>query len=159
MVGINPFALEEAGMVTILVSVTTTAGAAEAEVEIHAALPWKPAAGIGNVGTGLPVLLHGKTQASYNWALSGPSGSRALTDATSQSPYFTPTVAGTYQVTVTDQAAGETVTLEIYAGTWEGVITGQDEDGRPTIDVLHGCHRQIAANGPRPGTPRSSPTR
>ena len=131
VVGINPFALEEAGMVTIRVSVTTTAGAAEAEVEINAALPWKPTTGIRNVATGIPVLLHRKDEATCNWSLTGPSGT--LSDTSSQSPYFTPTVAGTYRATCGDD------TLEIYVGNWAGGITGQDEDGRPTITCSQ-CH-------------------
>ena len=138
VVGMSPFSLEEAALVTILVEVSTTEGDAEAEVEIHTHLPWKSASGIRNVAIGQAVLLHGKDQASYNWSLTRPSGSAAaLTDVTSQSPYFTPDIAGTYQVTVTDQAADETVTLEIYAGTWEGIIGGQDEDGRPVVE--NGC--------------------
>jgi hypothetical protein len=140
--GMSPWALEEAGMVTIKVEVSTTEGDAEAEVEIHAVLPWKPASDIESVPIGKTVLLHGKDQASYNWALTRPAGSAAaLTDAASQNPDFTPDIAGTYQVTVTDEATGEPVTLKIYAGTWEGIIVGQDEDGRPVPDSsCLACH-------------------
>jgi hypothetical protein len=121
VVGINPFALEETGLVKVMLEVETSAGTYSEEVEIHAALPWKPASGIRNVPVGVPVLLSGKAQDAYDWALSAPAGSSAsLVDATTQEPYYTPDVAGLYRVTVTDTTgdADEEVTLEIYAGTW-----------------------------------------
>ena len=141
VVGINPFALEEAALVDVVATVTTSSGTYTGDVEIHTHLPWKPAAGIRNVPVGLAVLLHGKTQDTYDWALSAPAGSGAtFTDAATQSPYFTPDVSGLYRVTVTDSAAAETVTLEIYGGTWEGAISGQDADGRPLSAGCTGCH-------------------
>ena len=140
---INPFSLEEAGMVTIKAEVTTTSGVYEAEAEIHALLPWKVKADILNHATGIPILLHGKDQATYNWALKGPWDSSAtLMDATSQNPEFTPDKRGKYTVTVTDEAANKTVRLDIYAGTWVGVITGQDADGRPLAGNCTPCHRE-----------------
>ena len=96
VVGLNPFALEEAGMVTLKVEVTTTSGPAEAEVEIHTTLPWKPKSDIRNVAIGIPVLLHGKDQASYNWTMTAPGGSTAaLMDAAAQNPEFTPDIPRT----------------------------------------------------------------
>ncbi len=45
----------------------------------------------------VPVLLHGRTQASYDWVLDAPNGSLAtLLDATTQFPDFTPDVPGLY---------------------------------------------------------------
>ena len=91
----------------------------------------------------MPVLLHGKTQDSYDWTLGRPAGSSAtLTDATTQSPYFVPDSSGTYMVTVTDTTgeADADVTLEIIAGTWQGAVSGQGADGRPLAANCTGCH-------------------
>jgi len=154
VVGLNPFALEEAGLVTLKVEVTTTAGDAEAEVAIHTALPWKAKSDIRNVAIGIPVLLHGKDQTAYNWALTPPAGSGAtLMDATSQNPEFTPDLSGLYEVVVTDEASGP-VTLQIYAGTWRGVIVGQDADGRPVASSsCTGCHNPSGVPAPDKFTP------
>ena len=153
VVGINPFALEEAALVTLLVEVTTTEGDAEAEVEIHTHLPWKPATGARSVPIGLAVLLHGKDQASYEWTLTRPSGSSAvLRDEMSQNPYFTPINAGLHTVTVTDEATDEEVSLEIYAGTWRGIIEGQDQEGRPVVSSsCAGCHSGTVADWAQTG--------
>lgn len=84
-------------------------------------MPWETAAGTRNVPTLLPVLLHAKTQASYDWSLTAPTGSAAtLLDPTTQNPEFTPDVPGTYELTVTDLAAGKPVNMTIHAGTWKG---------------------------------------
>ncbi|MHC4318586.1 MAG: carboxypeptidase-like regulatory domain-containing protein, partial [Planctomycetota bacterium] len=138
----NPFALEEAGLVGVMVDVVTTSGAYSGEGDVHAHMPWKPATGVRNVPVNVPVLLHGKDQASYDWALTVPNpGTATLVDATTPYPEFTPDFPGLYEVTVTDIAAGSPVTLEIYAGNWRGVITGQDFDGRPVADSsCTGCH-------------------
>lgn len=69
VVGLNSFALEEAGLVALKVEVTTDLG--EAEVEIHV---YKVASDIRNVPIGRAVLLHGKDQASYDWTLTPPPG-------------------------------------------------------------------------------------
>jgi hypothetical protein len=148
VVGMDPFALEEAGLVTLRVTVTTTSGTYTDEVEVHTELPWKVAPGIENAPLGRPVLLYGKTQDAYNWALAAPGGSgAALTDASSQSPYFTPDVSGLYTVTVTDSTADPAalVTLEIYGGMWEGAITGQDANGDPVADNCTVCHNDTIA--------------
>jgi hypothetical protein len=141
---VNPFALEEAGKVTLKAEVTTTAGDVyEGVAEIHTMLPWKVKADIQNQAIGIPVLLHGKDQGSYNWVLKGPWDSSAtLMDATSQNPEFTPDKRGKYTLTVTDIAENKTVRLDIYAGTWVGVITGQDIDGRPLAGNCTPCHRE-----------------
>ena len=81
------------------------------DVEIHTTLPWKPTAGIHNVPIGIPVLLHGKEQATYDWSLDAPGGSGAtLMDATTRNPEFGPDVAGLYTVDVTEEA-GEGATV------------------------------------------------
>ena len=148
VVGLNPFALEEAGLVDLMVTVNTTSGTYTATAAVHAELPWKPALGIRNVPVGIPVLLHGKTQDAYDWEVDGPAGSTAtLTDGNTQTPYFTPDGSGMYTVTVTDETADPAapVTLQIYAGTWEGVITGQDADGRPEAATCMACHNGTVA--------------
>jgi hypothetical protein len=147
VVGLNPFVLEETALVILEVDITTTSGTYSAEVEVHTHLPWKPTVGIRNVGIGTPVLLHGKEQAAYEWMLEGPSGSSAeLIDAEDQNPEFTPDVAGLYELEVTDEATGMPVVLQVYAGTWRGVIVAQDADGRPVSDGnCTGCHGGIIA--------------
>ncbi|MHC4965631.1 MAG: carboxypeptidase-like regulatory domain-containing protein, partial [Planctomycetota bacterium] len=54
----NPFALEEAGLVGVMVDVVTTSGAYSGEGDVHAHMPWKPATGVRNVPVNVPVLLH-----------------------------------------------------------------------------------------------------
>jgi hypothetical protein len=145
IVGLDPFSHEETGLVTLKLVVTTdVCGTATAEAEVLTKLPWKVSTGIHNVPIGLAVLLHGKDGVAppYDWALAAkPGGSlAALTDGTSQNPEFTPDVPGLYRVTVTDTTASKVVTLQIYAGTWEGAITGQNGDGRPLAAGCTGCH-------------------
>jgi hypothetical protein len=143
VLGPNPHALEEAALVTLVVTVTTSSGDYSAEAEIHTHLPWKVSTGIRNVPLGIPVLLHGKDQASYDWALTTPLGlgsSATLMDATGQNPEFTPDVRGLYSLTVTDIGAGSPVTLLVDAGVWEGAITAQDANGRPLAQNCTVCH-------------------
>ncbi|MCP4250087.1 MAG: hypothetical protein GY778_23850 [bacterium] len=143
VVGLNPFSLEEAALVTLTVTVTTSSGTYTQDVEIHTELPWAPSPGLRNVPVGESVLLQGMTQAAYDWTLSTPDGSEAsLTDGSTQNPYFTPDISGAYALTVTNSTAdpAEEVTIEIDAGTWEGAITGQDADGRPLADNCTVCH-------------------
>ncbi len=145
--GVNPFSLEHASMTVLDVQVMTSSGSYETEVEIVATLPWQVASGISNVPVGLPVLLQGKDQASYDWMLTLPGGSNAaLMDASGRNPEFTPDVMGQYSVRVTDLATGDPVTLVIYAGTWQGVIVGQDADNRPVVNQqCLNCHNGTIA--------------
>jgi hypothetical protein len=144
VVAVNPFSLEEAGKVTIKAVVTTTSGEYEGEAEIHVLLPWKVKADIGNHAIGVPVLLHGKEQATYNWTFSRRpwNSSATLMDAAAQNPEFTPDVNGQYTLAVTDLAENRTVFVDVYAGTWQGMITGQDMDGRPLYQNCLRCHRE-----------------
>ena len=138
----NPFTLEEAGLIGLMVDVTTTSGEYSGEGEVNTHIPWKRAGGIRNVPIEVPVLLHGKDQLTYDWTLTTPQNSTAtLIDAAMQNPDFTPDWPGLYEATVTDIDAGDAVTLQIYAGNWRGVIMGQDADGRPIADSsCTGCH-------------------
>jgi hypothetical protein len=170
LVGLSPLAVEEAGLLTLEVTVTASCGTASDTVDVHTELPWKPAAGVRDVPVGVRALLHGKgphcstTTATkclvdgdcpggetcvdvgraYDWALTPPATSSAtLIDATAQNPEFTPDVAGLYTFTVTDttKAPPASVTLEVYADKWQGAITGQDADGRPLAAGCTGCHQ------------------
>jgi hypothetical protein len=164
VVGASPLALEEAGHIALQVTVVTDSGTYTEDVEIHADLPWKPSAGILNVPIDTALILHGKDHvdeapadginditllpATYDWAASGPGGAVTLDDATLQNPGFTPNSSGLYTVTVTDttQLPGtDVITLEIYAGTFRGIIVGEDANGRPVSDGLcTGCHSGFA---------------
>ncbi len=142
VVGMSPHAIIDAGGIKFDIEVVTTSGTYHLPATLAAELPWQPATGVTNVPIGLPVLLHGKAQASYNWTLTPPAGSTAtLVDATSQSPEFTPDVKGAYKLTVTDLGAGTPTTITVYAGKWQGIVTGQNADGRPTVSSeCTNCH-------------------
>ena len=71
VVGINHFALERAGHIPLKFSVTTSSGIYSATVDVHAALGWRVNPGLRNQPINIPVLLHGKDQASYNWTVLG----------------------------------------------------------------------------------------
>ncbi len=135
VVGINPFSLEEAGVVVLHVEVDTDLGIFTDEVEIHVGVPWKVATGLRDVPNDVPVLLQAKEHTSYDWRLDGPAGSVAtLSDAETRHPSFTPDIAGLYELTLAEVVSGST-TLQVYAGTWRGSIVAQDIDGRPVGDT------------------------
>jgi len=71
--GVSNEALIEAGGVKLDIVVTTTSGTYHTAATVAGNLPWQTAPGIRNVPLLLPVLLHAKTQASYNWSLTAPS--------------------------------------------------------------------------------------
>jgi ribosomal protein L31 len=135
---INPFSLEEGVMSTFLVTVTINGQKFTDSVNVSVKLPFAPTTGLRNVSIGQPVLLHGKTQASYNWTItSKPAGSTAtLNDAATQNPDFIPDVAGKY--TINETTGGS---FDIYAGTWVGVIMA---DGTPDSACM-GCHNGTTA--------------
>lgn len=138
ILGIDPHAFELGAMVAFEVEVTTTSGTYTHEVEVHADVDFADwATGLRNVPIGVPVLLGGADQATYNWTLSRPSGSNAtLMDADTRFPYFTPDVGGAYSVTETNAA----VTIEISAGEWWGGIESQNAEGRPVTICQTACH-------------------
>jgi hypothetical protein len=147
VVGVNPFALEHTAATVLEVTVTTSSGTYHGEGDIVAAVPWKVSTGLLNVPVGVPVLLHGKDQDTYDWTLSAPGGSGAvLIDDSSQNPQFVPDVSGHYSIMVTDNETDEMITMPVYAGTWLGVIVDQDEEGRPIADSsCTGCHNDKVA--------------
>lgn len=136
--GIDPHSLEAAEEATFKVTVTTSSGTYSDTVHVGAHLPYAISIGIPNVAVNVPVLLHGKTQDAYGWTLALPTGSSAaLDDSSAQNPAFTPDVAGKYALS----EANSGTTLEVYAGTWLGVIVGQDEKGQPVADEsCTNCH-------------------
>ncbi len=142
--GVYPTPIANASAIKFELTVVTTSGTYKfSPLTLSAVLPYAPAsAGLRNVPVGKPVLLHGKTQDTYDWALKAPGGSTAaLIGATTSYPEFTPDMAGTYEVTVNDIKTNKPVTLTVYAGKWQGIITGIDNSGLPTVDATcMGCH-------------------
>ena len=139
---INPHALIGADTSTFQVTVTTSSGVYKQTVSVTSTVPYAITTGLQNVPNGVPVLLSGKTQNAYSWTLVGPSGAKAtLTDVTDRYPSFTPDVVGKYTVT----EASSKATIDIYAGTWAGAITGVDANGRPLTGECSICHNGTIA--------------
>jgi hypothetical protein len=141
VVGINPMALEHAEEVVLTFTLVTSIGTYTADVAFITGLPWGVSTGVRTVAVGSTVLLYGKDNGSYNWSIiSGPS-TPTLEGATTQTPWFTPDVAGTF--TVEDSMSGAQIV--VHAGRYRGVIdpylTLNSPDGRPVADSnCTGCH-------------------
>ncbi len=139
---INPHALTGAEVATFQAVVTTSSGTYRKTVNVTADIPYAVATGLANVPRGVPVLLNGEEQASYDWIIANPAGSQAtLSYATTRNPSFTPDVAGKY--TLTESVSG--ATIDVYAGTWVGAISGIDANGRPLATGCTGCHNGTVA--------------
>lgn len=135
--GINPEALINAETTTYKVSVTTSSGTYSGTVAVTAKLPYDFTTGLTDVPIGVPVLANAKVQANYSWTLSVPTGSKAaIDDVGSRNPVFTPDMAGKY--TLLDSVSKST--LDVYAGTWAGAITGQNAQGQPLAAGCTVCH-------------------
>ena len=67
--GLNPFQLDNAGLVSLTATVTTSSGTYTEDLAIHTELPWKPSPGLQNVPVGVPVLLHGKNLATAGYMI------------------------------------------------------------------------------------------
>jgi hypothetical protein len=135
--GINPHDLIGAETTTFKVVVTTTSGSYSATVDITARLPYEFTTGLSDVPIGVPVLMNGKTQTSYTWSIAGPAGSKSeLDEPASKNPVFIPDMVGKY--TLTEKVSG--ASINVYAGTWAGAITGQDNKGQPLAQVCTTCH-------------------
>ena len=103
VVAIDPMALERAEEVPLKFSVTTTgpAGTYSANVNVVTHLPWVVNTGLPTVPVNVPVLLYAKDEgAPYSWTIAmAPNGSSPpLTDADTQTPWFTPDKVGTYEL-------------------------------------------------------------
>jgi hypothetical protein len=146
IVPVNPQNLDEAFSATFKLRVGTASGkfyytlvkvtesSGEANVENFAAI----ATGLSNVPVGVPVLLRSISTGTNAWTITSPAGSTvtALNDPTTQFADFKPDVPGQY--TASD---GKGNTFNIFAGTWKGVIVGQDANHRPLSDpACLGCH-------------------
>ena len=139
---VNPLDVEEATTATFKLTVTTSSSSYSSTVNVTANLPYHIASDIQDVPVGLAVLLNGKSQNTYTWTLAAPSGSKAALDgASDRNPFFTPDVAGKY--TVKESKSG--ASIDVYAGTWTGVITGQDANGRPLAANCTVCHNGTIA--------------
>lgn len=136
---INPLSLDEGATATFKAEATIGSQKFSSTVDVEVTLQFVRQSGIRNVPIGQPVLLRGKTQSSYSWSLTTtPSGSTAtVNDASSQNPDFTPDLAGKY--TIKESTSG--ASLDIYAGTWLGVIM---PDGNPD-SACTTCHRDGGA--------------
>ena len=141
---INPHVLDDAETCTFQVTIITNTGNYKDTVNVTIPLPYALSTGLRNVPVGVAVLLHGKSQNSYNWTITSPAGSKAeLADAQSRYPYFTPDFAGEYILTEKVSNAS----LSVYAGTWQGAISGMDDKGQPLAATCVTCHNgKIAAD-------------
>jgi len=139
---INSGALATAQTATFKLTVTTSSGKYSGTVNVSVVMPFVTASGLANVPLNIPVLLHSKSAASYKWTVTGPKGSAAaLSDATSQDPYFTPDAGGKY--TLKEATTG--ASLDVYAGSWAGAITGSDAKNEPLAAGCTACHNGKAA--------------
>lgn len=145
--GIAPTTLVKAGALNFELTVITTSGTYKLPATVAAVLPYPTAMGVRNVPILKPVVLHGKAQDTYNWTLKAPVGSTAtLAGANTADPEFTPDVAGTYEISVTDLKANKTVTMNVYAGKWQGIVAGKNAKGEPVPDPQ--CMQCHVANTP-----------
>ena len=145
VVGINPHLLIDAETTQFKVTVTTSSGKYSATVNVTAELPLADSTGLPVVGKETPVLLQGKTQATYDWAITAaPANSKAaLRDATTRYPFFNPDLVGKY--TVTEKKSG--ATLDVWAGTWStGAISALDDKGEPLSTGCTICHDDKTAS-------------
>ena len=162
VVAINPMAYEEAESVPLKFSVTTSTGTYSASVNAVTHLPWVVNSGVKTVPTNVPVLLYGKDAAGYNWSITTAPGTSTATlmDATTQTPWFTPDVVGTYEIMESDSGT----TLQVNVGRYHGVIDPTltlmalaGGDDRPVADPnCRGCHMEGGA-APDAFTPGGKP--
>ncbi|MBM2824496.1 MAG: hypothetical protein HW402_160 [Dehalococcoidales bacterium] len=137
VLAISPLALEEAEIATFEVTVTTSSGSYKDAVNVTVALPYVINTGLQAVPKGVPVLLQGKEQVGYSWTLMSPAGSKAtLNDANDRFPSFTPDIVGKYTLNERNNGAS----IDVYAGTWAGAISGQDSKGEPLAAGCTVCH-------------------
>ena len=140
--GINPEAVIDAQTATFKVDVTSSSGKYSATATVTANLPYEATTGLADVPQGVPVLLNGKTQKSYDWVIAGPAGSKAEFDQSNvRNPVFIPDMTGKY--VITEKTSNSTI--NVYAGTWAGAITGIDAKGLPVSATCSTCHNGTVA--------------
>jgi hypothetical protein len=154
---INAHQLEAAQDGTLVYTVTTTSGTYSGSVELDPEIPWAMSTGLQTVPVGVGVLLYGKTQSGYDWSIKRADNTKppALSDASTQSPYFTPDKNGEYDITEKNSGT----TIKVYAGKWHGAIDPYatqyydtvNETFTPAADTsCTNCHSPAAAGGIAP---------
>ena len=160
ILGLNPHSLEEATIIGLQVTVTTSSGTYTDTVNVTANAPFQVTSGLRNVPIGIPQLFQAGplptgtgAPTAWNWTVdvSKATGSAAtIQNATTQFPLFTPDVTGTY--VLSEASTGGKLTL--YAGTWStGAIdsTNVDANDKPLpkapTATCGNCHDdRLAAN-------------
>jgi hypothetical protein len=146
--GISPFAIEEAGMSELEVTVTGNGATYKATITVNAKLPVGASTGLPNVPIDVPMMLHAKSTKTGSWTLdTKPAGSTAALDAAaSRNPVFRPDQEGKYVLSYPTASGSDSISF--YAGKWMGVITGVASDGAPLVDGCTLCHRPGSSFGP-----------
>jgi hypothetical protein len=141
---LDPHVISGAKTAVFRVTATTSSGKYSANVNVPINLPYQITNGLANVPVGVPVVVHGKKQGSYSWNLIPAANSKAAIDNTSeQNPAFTPDMPGKYTLT----EKNSNTTIDVYAGTFAGAVTGMDEKGLPVTAACSTCHNgKIAAD-------------
>jgi hypothetical protein len=142
-IGILPINPDNRGPATASVTVSDGINTpVTASITVYAA---GVSTGLRTVPTGVPVYLNSGHADPSAWTLTAfPAGSKAaLANATTRNASFTPDLVGTY--TVKEGAKS----MDIYAGTWVGAISGGSEDakGLPSVKpdaACTGCHTILA---------------
>jgi predicted CXXCH cytochrome family protein len=171
--GVRGIDRDQANHSVFQIVVTDSSGrSATGTVEVDST---RPTTGVRDVPLGIPVWLEGNgpdffldggTQTTWSWTITAaPNGSNASLYAADgltqtyagtfgQYAYFVPDVAGVYTLTETiSNAGGSPCSLQVYAGTWLGVmtITGPTDSPQvpvsPTITAINclQCHNNVTA--------------
>jgi hypothetical protein len=127
--GILPINPDNKGAVTATVLVSDGAKTATASITVNAA---GISTGLKNVPTGVPVYLNSGHIDPNAWTLTAvPTGSKAsLRNAATRNASFTPDVVGKYTV------AEGSKSMDVYAGTWVGAISGGTENAKGLPSVI-----------------------
>ncbi len=144
LLGVDPYALEEAETAVFEVAVTTSSGTYKDTVNVVADLGLTWTTGVQNAPIDVNMIFQAKEDSGgYSWTVAGPSGSTAAFDsATSRWPMLKPDVKGEY--TITETNSGDT--FKVFAGEWKGIITGVGSDGKPEVDATcKQCHNDSYA--------------
>ncbi|MEW6141755.1 MAG: carboxypeptidase regulatory-like domain-containing protein [Chloroflexota bacterium] len=134
---LDPHVVSGAKTAVFRVTATTSSGKYSATTNVAIDLPYQITTGLANVPVGVPVVIHGKNQNAYSWTLIPAANSKAALDSASdQDPAFTPDVPGKYTLT----EKNSNVSINVYAGTYAGAITGKDDKGLPLTAACSTCH-------------------
>lgn len=132
--GILPINPDNKGAVTATVIASDGSRTATASITVAAA---GISTGLKNVPVGVPVYLNSGHTDPNAWTLAAvPTGSKsALSNATTRNASFTPDIVGKYTVREGSKS------MDVYAGTWVGAISGGTEDakGLPSVKPADNC--------------------